>query len=362
MGKRTNTAVWSEKYSRWQINVQKDGKRRSFYSSTHGRAGQREANSKADAWLDDGVDSRRMRVEAAYDEYINRQKETTSRGHCEQYESFGKVWIKPIIGHIKLEKLNEDDMQLVIDKAYKAGKAHKTLCGIRTAMVSFMKYCRRRKLTVLCPEGLTIPRGAKKSEKVILQPNDIIKLFSSDEGTFNRHPVTEPLIHAFRFQVLTGLRPGELLGLEWSDIRGRDVSLKRSYNRYGETTTGKNDNAIRTFTMTESAYKELQAQRQINPFGRVFGDITQCAYKCAWNRYSAHNGLTKTTPYELRHTFVSIAKALPEGEIKSLVGHSRSMDTFGVYSHELAGERAQTAAALQAVFNDILLSEKDEVC
>lgn len=33
MGKRTNTATWNEKYNRWQINVQKDGYRRSFYSS-----------------------------------------------------------------------------------------------------------------------------------------------------------------------------------------------------------------------------------------------------------------------------------------------------------------------------------------
>lgn len=55
MGKRTNTAVWLEKQERWQVNVQKDGKRRSFYSMKPGRAGQREANRKADDWLDKGV-------------------------------------------------------------------------------------------------------------------------------------------------------------------------------------------------------------------------------------------------------------------------------------------------------------------
>ena len=45
MGRRTNTAVWLEKLGRWQINVQKDGKRRSFYSFKPGRTGQREANN-----------------------------------------------------------------------------------------------------------------------------------------------------------------------------------------------------------------------------------------------------------------------------------------------------------------------------
>lgn len=55
MAKRTNTAVWMGKQKRWQINVQKYGERRSFYSSTPGRTGQREANAKADAWLDDNI-------------------------------------------------------------------------------------------------------------------------------------------------------------------------------------------------------------------------------------------------------------------------------------------------------------------
>ena len=42
--------------------------------------------------------------------------------------------------------------------------------------------------------------------------------------------------------------------------------------------------------------------------------------------------------YELRHTFVSVVKTLPAGEVKGLVGHSQDMDTFGVYGHTLTGE------------------------
>lgn len=38
MGKRTNTARWTGKM--WRIDVQQDGKRKSFYSSTPGRTGQ----------------------------------------------------------------------------------------------------------------------------------------------------------------------------------------------------------------------------------------------------------------------------------------------------------------------------------
>ena len=61
-----------------------------------------------------------------------------------------------------------------------------------------------------------------------------------------------------------------------------------------------------------------------------------------------------TTPYELRHTFVSIAKRLPEGLVKPLVGHSQSMDTFGVYGHEIEGEANSTAQRVNDLFVEIL--------
>lgn len=55
MGRRTNTAQWLPNQNRWQIKVQKDGVRKTFTSAKPGRTGQREANAKADAWLDEGI-------------------------------------------------------------------------------------------------------------------------------------------------------------------------------------------------------------------------------------------------------------------------------------------------------------------
>lgn len=46
--KRTNTAKWIESAGRWQINVQKNGVRKTFTSAKPGRTGQREANKKAE--------------------------------------------------------------------------------------------------------------------------------------------------------------------------------------------------------------------------------------------------------------------------------------------------------------------------
>ena len=71
-------------------------------------------------------------------------------------------------------------------------------------------------------------------------------------------------------------------------------------------------------------------------------------------RYCKYNGITVVTPYELRRTFVSIAKKLPAGMVKSIVGHSESMDTFGVYGHALTGDDEATTAALEDAFRSVL--------
>ena len=70
--------------------------------------------------------------------------------------------------------------------------------------------------------------------------------------------------------------------------------------------------------------------------------------------YCKTNGLTPCTPYELRHTFVSVVKTLPAGEVKQLVGHSQDMDTFGVYGHALTGDDETTAQAVNGVFLRVL--------
>ena len=82
MSTRTNTATWDEKRKHWRISVQKDGVRKNFYSSTPGRTGQREANKKADAWLDGQIVGPRLRVKQAvqqYKEYLAQLRENYQR-------------------------------------------------------------------------------------------------------------------------------------------------------------------------------------------------------------------------------------------------------------------------------------------
>lgn len=152
MSKRTNTAVWEEKYQRWRIAVQKDGVRKQFYSSTPGRTGQREANAKADRWLDDGIAVKASRVEDAGKLWLASVELTTSHTNYRPIESRWRIWVLPVIGKKRVTALTDQDLQNVIDHAYAAGLSRKTLQSISGDMNAFCKFCRKSKIATFRPE------------------------------------------------------------------------------------------------------------------------------------------------------------------------------------------------------------------
>lgn len=352
MGRRTNTAVWSDKYGRWQINVQKDGKRRSFYSFKPGRTGQREANKKADDWLDKGVSSRRKTVADVWPEYLEQRQITTSESNWKPMESRWHTWIAPNLGRKKLEALTDQDLQHVLDLACAAGRSKKTLQNLYADLTGLLKFARKSGYTAYNPEDLAIPASARYKGKRILQPDGLSILMHSDETVLRGKPVQDSFIHYYRLAVLTGMRPGELLGLEWGDIDGAVLRLYRARNVRGAITEGKNQNALRTVALSSLAIQELEAQRALTGSARrVFADASESTIRHRWRAYCDHNGIPYCSLYELRHTFVSIAQNLPEGQLKALVGHSRSMDTYGIYAHPVQGQTQQISTALDQLFS-----------
>ena len=362
MAKRNTEARWIESSERWQINVQCKGVRKTFVSSKPGRKGKLEAERKADDWLARGLSDEHSKVTLLLDMYLediklrNGERSTSYT----QAEKFVRLYIKPVIGAKRMEDLSAGDCQRVIDTSFRAKNlSRKTLQGVRSTIMAFLKWARMNKKSALFVEGLTIPAGAKTSTRTILQPEALTALFTVDTTLYHRAPRVEPLIWAFRFAVLTGLRPGELLGLQWGDISNGQYTIRRAINERGDVTSGKNDNARRTGAIGELAQYVLdqqriaQAHRGISKWVFGFcGEFTpQHRYYSHWKQYCASNGITEgTKPYELRHTFVSVNDEMPDGLKKMVMGHSKSMDTEGVYGHEKRDDRLRAAAYIDEAF------------
>ena len=98
----------------------RDGVRRSFYSSKPGRNGQREANRKADAWLDDGIEDQRMKVGTAYLKFLEGKRQTTSRSNWAPMMSRWNNHISSVIARKQVSALTEQDLQDVLESSLRA--------------------------------------------------------------------------------------------------------------------------------------------------------------------------------------------------------------------------------------------------
>lgn len=365
---RQNEAKWIEAQNRWQINVtSEDGKRKTFCSATGavGKKGKLEAERKADEWLESNLRNKTAKVEDAFGRFIDHLKMTTSASHWKPYESIGKNWILPHYGSKKISALTEGDCERAIAYAFEAGKSKKYLTNIRGCISSFLKFCRKNKLSTLMPEELRIPSGAKESQRFTLTEEEIRVLFSPCEWRY---------IHMYRFLLLSDLRPGELIGLKWEDFDGDCFTVNRAINTHGGITAGKNHNAHRTLKLTPLAAEEIQAQRDmlkaeglVSPwaFPTSKGNpVSQNKLRAYWRDYCERMQIGRRiesdgaeryiTPYEFRHTCYSVNKDMPTTLKKMAFGHSRNFDGDRVYNHEMEGDRERIAEYSQEAFSRIL--------
>lgn len=362
---RRSEAVWIEARERWQINVQRDGKRRTFASSLPGRKGKHEAEAKADDWLDAGQPDD-MRFDAAWAIYLEHIKRTTGTANHYDNESIGRIWLVPALGMKRLSKIRLADIQDIVDDAVNRGRAARTCKNIKDKFFGFAAYAADQKwsLDVMRSEKVKVSKKAKKAERTVVQPDQLKDLFSHD--TEVSRGVERPCfyIHAFRLLVLTGMRRGELCGLTWKDYKDNALIVRQAINRHQEITEGKTENAQRRIPLTERSVAVLDEQLAMLKrngikskwiFPDDEGNYTDPLklYK-RWKFFAKQLSITSSL-HELRHTFVSIAENdIPDPLLKRVVGHSKSMDTHGVYGHVLDDELTRALSMMENAFDRVL--------
>ena len=102
---RKNEAKWFDSANRWQIKVQKDGVRRTFFSSIKGTKGKIAAEKQADSWLESGVENENVKCGELLDAYLEHVRKGTGTSSIKQHENFIKNYIRPAIGNRKIKSL-----------------------------------------------------------------------------------------------------------------------------------------------------------------------------------------------------------------------------------------------------------------
>lgn len=360
MAQRTNEAVWSEKYQRWTIKVQRGGERKSFYSSKEGRKGKLEAERKADQWISEGEQNDTMRFNELASLYLASIDTGNGTAHKKKQESIINNWLLPIWEHKKVSALTNRDYQNAVNApAERKPPLSKRTCEhVRAAITALYSYAVSDRITMEAPAKIKIPKAATVGKRHILQPDDIARLFDPQYNDFF-------YIHAYRFILIMGLRRGELCGLTEADINGDVMTINRSLNSLQEETAGKNENARRSMVLPKVAQQTLTDQKNMLKqrgiisqyiFPTIDGEQTNSnALYDSWATFREVNNFPKVSLHELRHTMISIMKShLPATLLKQFVGHSEDMDTFGIYGHEVDGEARISANAINEEFIKLL--------
>ena len=369
---RRAEARWSEKQGTWRVDVQADGVRKTFRSKTPGKRGKTECERAADEWIAGGSNCLRNGGRTAFGvlwkEYRIAMSRAVSTGQQTNIERLGRLYILPMFEYRKFDTITRRDWQDCINRAHEERQlSKKTLENLRGVIVGFNRYLLDSETITAdkVPLGLKIPRGAVVGEKKALQPDAVRDVFARTTYTSRNRQKECFEIHAIRWAIASGMRPGEIIGLQWADITADTKTIRRSINVLGEHTQGKNRNALRTSLLTGLERQVLADQREhlrkhgiISPwvFPNKRGEsLTQKQLYKAWLRMQTDMpGEQSSSLYELRHTMISIAKSVPKTLLEPVVGHSATMDTFGVYAHAIEGDAQRAADLIDKAFADVI--------
>lgn len=351
MYKQLPPPKWNGK--KWVLSVMIDRQRKQFTSSTPRTAGRREVIDRALLWLEEqeGDKTRTFFGEAwaVFMEDYKRRKGENEQGR--QLTTLGALFLLPALSNIRCGKITIELLQSVINDARPQNRSKKKLSkkylsNIKGAIVQFCRWATPRGyMKTDFSSQLYIPSEAEEGKKTILQLSDIARLFSDPVGLWYER--------GFMLEVLTGLRPGEVLGLKRDDYQNGVLTIQRSINDRGEITSGKNRNARRVIVcpdevrdLIETQLQQTKKLRSVWLFCNQIGEKPcPSVYRKQWNRIKkAHDLPQGATPYSLRHTFYSHTEAyIPDRLIKMVFGHSAKTDGHKLYGEHLIDGELQEA-------------------
>ncbi|MEM6371144.1 MAG: site-specific integrase [Myxococcota bacterium] len=152
----------------------------------------------------------------------------------------------------------------------------------------------------------------------------------------------------------TGLRLGEALGLQWRDVDGNQIHIRRELLEDKgplELSAEKNAGARRTIYVAPATTKVLgehEDQMSLVFRSRSGGLQRKRTVYAYWTRMHSAAGIARNgrTPHGARHTHASVllAEGVPPTDVQRRLGHDSLQTTLQYYSHWMPGEdRARDA-------------------
>jgi integrase len=250
-----------------------------------------------------------------------------SEQHTKRYTLL--AWLIPFFGALPMDQITTRYIEQYKAKTLKAGIAKKTINN----HLSIFRTCMTAGYDWLALQG-SPPKIAwfkcPPPTMDYLSPDECTLLLSHADGI-----VRDLILTALR----TGMRQGELKGLQWSSINWQNQSIAVRHSRcdYTKELTSPKSNRERHIPMDVDVFEMLLERKKETGYvfldrdGRPF-NAHRMACRIAGVRNKA--GLRKIGWHTLRHTFAShlVMRGVPLTAVQMLMGHSTVTTTMR-YAH-----------------------------
>jgi integrase len=270
--------------------------------------------------------------------------------HCGEgtqdlYKSYIKVNIN-LIKYKKLKDIEKRDISDLILQWVKEGKANKTINNIMAFIGSVFKFGIEYSITSSNPCAGLKPLKKEDKEMNFLNEEEI--------NLFIEKAIDSPFFALFYTAIFTGMRRGELLAVEWSDINFNKMTIDINKQLYRKKIQPPKNKSYRIIDMSPSLAEVLKEHKKkssvlskivfcdqrgnyTHPYNmtkRYFKPILK-AMATDIEKSNPDNCLDKIRFHDLRHTHASVllSNGAPIKFVQERLGHSKCSMTVNVYNH-----------------------------
>jgi integrase len=304
--------------------------------------------------------------------YLERWLNETVAPKCESpntlsnYRCLVHQHLIPALGAKRLWDLTPDDVDTLVRLKFEAKYSHSTVLRIKWILQKALRHAERYGyVTRNVAQYVDLPRKPPRQGRS-LTLEQAAALLEAAKG--------ERLEAVIITGLMLGLRPGELLGLQWSDIDFETGtltvcrSLKRENNKLvlGSTKTPASNRTVDMPSIVASALRQhrVRQRRERLSTGAVWRDmdlvfstevgtlIDPSNLRRSFSQMTERAGIGHWHPNELRHSAASLlsASGVPIEQIADLLGHASIRMTSLVYRHRVAASIDAAVLPMERLF------------
>ncbi len=281
-----------------------------------------------------------------------------------------KNWIEPALGSKRLRDLQPEHVERMLIKMAKSGLARRSIARVKSYLGQALDVAQRR--------GKVNRNAARLAEMPATEPPEEGKSLTPDEAKRVLEAARGDRLEAlFVTALMQGLRPGELMGLQWSQVEltagvlNVSVALKQERGQVlvGEPKTPRSKRPL-TFPGRVVAALKMHRKRQLEERlaagevwednGFVFTDeigrpLDRWKLRRAINSVLDRAGVGHVSPNEFgRHSAASLLydAGVPLDVIADVLGHTSTRMLDQTYRHRVRPSISGHVAAMEEIFGE----------